>query len=495
MALRELGFDSASTTLLGARALAGGGRHREALETYALHEELLGGPPPPSVLLARGRSHLALGEAREALALAGELSDADETGVVVEAMTLQTRALRTLGRSGDARAVEDSLVARYSGSNAALGIVFSRAEALESRGNLTAAIQGFEEAIALAPSRNLAGEARMRIARIQLDRGRPEEALAVYRSYMADFPEGRRWDEVAFWAGHTLRDLDREEEAREVWSELRRRFSLSYYSVLAGFLMEEDYDPPVSSASASLPFPEALKAGLTELDRLLAAGLELGLDHEVRRLEELARSLEGDGPKGDVVLRLAQELNARGLTREGINLGWDVQREGRSLDRHLLATIYPFPYRDAVLAEARERGVDPFLMAGLIRQESAFWHRARSRADARGLMQVLPATGRELARRQGPRGFDADEHLYRPEINLHLGMAFFVDMRRRFGEDLSIILSAYNAGPTRARRWRQYPEAGDLVRFVERIPFTETRGYVKNVLLNREVYAWLYGEG
>ena len=139
-----------------------------------------------------------------------------------------------------------------------------------------------------------------------------------------------------------------------------------------------------------------------------------------------------------------------------------------------------------------EKELDPFLMAGLIRQESAFWHEARSRADARGLMQVLPSTGRELARVQGPQGFEPEEHLYRPEINLHLGMSFFSDLRRRFGADLSVLLSAYNAGPTRARRWQAYPELGDLARFVERIPFAETRGYVKNVLLNREIYAWLY---
>jgi soluble lytic murein transglycosylase len=246
-----------------------------------------------------------------------------------------------------------------------------------------------------------------------------------------------------------------------------------------------------------------LRDGLEGLDRLRAAGLVIGLDWEVERLRVLARELDadfGDEEEGvsasgnqDVLLRLALELNARGLTREGINLGWDIQGEGRPMDRHLLKAIYPFPYREIVLAEAREREADPFLMAGLIRQESAFWVEALSRADARGLMQVLPSTGASLARRDGPRGFDADEHLYRAEINIHLGTAFFVDMRRRFGEDLSIILSAYNAGPTRAQRWRQYPEAGDLPRFVERIPFTETRGYVKNVLRNREVYAWLYG--
>ena len=144
-------------------------------------------------------------------------------------------------------------------------------------------------------------------------------------------------------------------------------------------------------------------------------------------------------------------------------------------------------------AESADGGVDPLRMAGWIRQESAFWAEARSRADARGLMQVLPATGRELARSVGPEAFRPDDHLFMAEINIHLGVAFFSDMRRRFGDNLPLILSAYNAGPTRATRWRQFPEVADPLRFVERIPFTETRGYVKNVSLNWAIYTWLYG--
>jgi soluble lytic murein transglycosylase len=107
-------------------------------------------------------------------------------------------------------------------------------------------------------------------------------------------------------------------------------------------------------------------------------------------------------------------------------------------------------------------------------------------------MQVLPSTGRGLARAWGPSSFDPDEHLYQAEINIHLGMAFNQELTGRFG-DVHIVLCAYNAGPTRALRWRQFPEAGDVPRFVERIPFTETKGYVKAVLLNRQVYTWLYG--
>lgn len=227
-------------------------------------------------------------------------------------------------------------------------------------------------------------------------------------------------------------------------------------------------------------------------DRLLAADLNRGAAWEANALAARIRGEADITRRQGGLLRLAHELNQRGFTREGINLGWEVRREGRPWDRDLLTSIYPFPYQEIVRAESRERRVDPYLMAGLIRQESAFWVEARSRADARGLMQVLPVTGRELARASGPPGFSADDHLYEAEINIHLGVAFFADMRRRFGEGVEIILSAYNAGPSRAQRWRQFPEVRDLPRFVERIPFSETRGYVKNVMANRAIYSWLY---
>ncbi len=107
-------------------------------------------------------------------------------------------------------------------------------------------------------------------------------------------------------------------------------------------------------------------------------------------------------------------------------------------------------------------------------------------------MQVMPPTGRELAQTHGPKGF-REVSLATPEVNLHLGAAFFVDMRRRYG-DLPLVLSAYNAGPTRATRWKRYPEAADPLRFTERIPFEETRGYVKNVRRNIALYRALYAQ-
>jgi len=414
--------------------------------------------------------------------------------VATPALVLQIQVLRRLGRGGEARAVEDDLVARFPERPEAVEVLFLRADGLQDRGDLEGAIRGYQETVELAPSQNLAGQARMQLGQIFLGLGREDEALGIYESYLSNFPQGRRWDEAAFWEGRLLLSLDRDEEGRELLGRLRDNFPLSYYSVRARELLGEEYDPPIPASADSLPFPALLQAGLGTFDQLLGAGLSRGAVWEANAIAAQLRSERDPVVRQGTLLRLAKELNSRGFTREGINLGWEIRRENRPWDRDLLAAVYPFPYREIVLSEADERELDPYLMAGLIRQESAFWVEARSRADARGLMQVLPATGRELARASGPVGFEPDSHLYEAEINIHLGMAFFSDMRRRFGEDLPIILSAYNAGPTRALRWREFPEVDDMARFVERIPFTETRVYVKNVLVNREIYAWLYGQ-
>ncbi len=219
---------------------------------------------------------------------------------------------------------------------------------------------------------------------------------------------------------------------------------------------------------------------------LEGARLAEGADAHVEALKAVA----WESP--DVLLKLALELNDRGRTMDGINLGWELRRRGQEWDLRLLRAVYPFPFRELVTSFAEERQLDPYLLAGIIRQESAFVPEIVSHAGAIGLMQVIPATGRQLARAIGPRSFDA-EALKTPEVNVHLGTRFLSDLLRRYDHDLPLVLSAYNAGPGRADRWKGFPEVRDPQRFTERIPFAETRGYVKNVTRNRAVYGWLYG--
>jgi soluble lytic murein transglycosylase len=274
--------------------------------------------------------------------------------------------------------------------------------------------------------------------------------------------------------------------AEEHIREIMTRDPVSYYAVMGSDLLGVSYTINVSTADATT-LPSWLATGLSDIDLFAEAGLEQAVTAEVNRLIEVARASKGD------MLGLAEGLIARGRTIDGINLGWELRDGGHEWDSRLIRVTFPLPYFELIRREAVEWGVDPIILAAIIRQESAFKTDIVSRAGAIGLMQVMPPTGAQLARVHGPSGF-RDAHLASPEVSLHLGAAYFVEMSARYDGVLPLILSAYNAGPTRATRWQRYPEVSDLLRFTERIPFVETRGYVKNVRRNLGIYRVLYGQ-
>jgi soluble lytic murein transglycosylase len=153
--------------------------------------------------------------------------------------------------------------------------------------------------------------------------------------------------------------------------------------------------------------------------------------------------------------------------------------------------LFPFPYRDDVVRAAHEKNLDPYLLAGLIRQESEFDPEARSRADALGLTQVRPVTGRLFARKLGIKRFSS-RLLFQPAANLKIGVSIFSSMLDQNGGKLEQTLAAYNAGPLRAAEWMAWNTYREPAEFVESIPFTETRDYVQAVLRNADVYRRLY---
>ena len=158
---------------------------------------------------------------------------------------------------------------------------------------------------------------------------------------------------------------------------------------------------------------------------------------------------------------------------------------------HLYRALYPIAYEHALVREIERHRLDAALVAALIRQESSFDPRATSRVGARGLMQIMPAVGKQLASAQRYHTWDA-ALLYQPDVSLELGTIHLAGMLKTF-PDVTHALAAYNAGSSRARRWLERAGADDPEVYVERIPFTETRDYVRVILRNRELYKSLYG--
>jgi soluble lytic murein transglycosylase len=153
--------------------------------------------------------------------------------------------------------------------------------------------------------------------------------------------------------------------------------------------------------------------------------------------------------------------------------------------------LFPMPWKAEIQADAKLRGLDPFLMAGQIRQESEFNPQAVSGAQAYGLMQVRPGTAREVARKAGVPRFTT-RLLTQPAANLKIGSYVLRSMLDAHGGRAEETLAAYNAGPARAAEWRTWGTFREPAEFIETIPFTETRDYVQAVLRNAEMYRKLY---
>lgn len=489
-ALVDLGELEYEAALTYARILDRAGDGRRALVAYDRAHALARGSEHTVPLASRVERARIMGTVparqEEALEEFRAVREAvEDPRVGARNLELWAQLRRRQGMNAQVNTLRRWLLESYPESSEAAEVVWLQGNSAESRGATDQALERYAFVAEHARTHTRAGQARMRSGQIHLRRGDLGAAATVFEAYLADFPDGRRWQEAAYWAGRTRLDLGDTAAGRAHLEHVLTQ-PIEYYAVMAADLLGVDFELNLPVGGASIE-PGWLTEGLARYDELVAAGLARGAAEEIDRLRERA-----DGTRGPR-LRLAEALIERGRTIDGINLGWALLRDEGSWDRQILHVTYPFPYRELVRREAAEWGIDPFMMAAIIRQESAFDAQIVSHAGAIGLMQVMPPTGAQLARAHGPDGFSSAS-LTRPEVNLHLGAAFFVDMSRRYDNELPLVLSAYNAGPTRATRWRQYPEASDPLRFTERIPFTETRGYVKSVRRNLGLYRALYSD-
>jgi soluble lytic murein transglycosylase len=404
-----------------------------------------------------------------------------------QAMLLTGRAESRLGRSARARETFLALATRHPRSDEGAEGLFLVADASHDAGSAAAARAVYERLVRDFPGTDRAGLSLMRLAGMSFSRRDYTGAARSWEAYRAAFPSGERWLESTYWAGRAYEAAGDRDRAVERFRAVRLREPLSYYAVRASERMREPFWPaPMDTAPAENP---AARARVEEWAHGVDLLREAGLYDEAESEAELRIARAGNDPT--LLYPLAETLNERGYTVRGIHIGYDLQRASPRSNPRLLRIVYPFPYRAMVEAEAREKKLDPFLVAALIRQESSFKARIASGVGARGLMQLMPETGRALAPQVGIRDWDV-ELLYQPEINAHLGTLFLADQMRAFRGSLPSVFAAYNAGPNRVERWASFPEHADEELFTERIPYRETRDYVKILTRNAAIYRGLY---
>ena len=428
-------------------------------------------------------------KAERTLSALVEDSTASEA-VAARALYFVGRSAYRQGRKTEGRSTLESVADRFSTARAARDALYLLADLDHDAGRLSDARAYYQGVLDLAPESSTATLAGIRLGAMQYLEGEYGEAAKVFDGRVSDAGQPAARQQAAYWAGLSYEALGQSEAALARFQEAYEFDPLSYYgaqsaSRVGGALLSEDLQ-----AGPDTPGAEAMRDELANAVVRLRVHLKVptpgSFAFELQRLDDHFAERPG-GRYG-----LAEALIEGGLPVQGILLGRELQREGGGWNVRLLRIVYPFPHRDVILREAEFRNVNPYFAAGLIRQESMFDEDIESRAGAIGIMQVMPATGRELARGVGIERYSTTR-LTEAEVNVRLGMTFLSEMLRRYDGEVLDALVAYNAGPTRIRRWRGLPEYRDADVFVERIPFRETRQYVKVVQRNAMIYESLYG--
>ncbi|MCB1890037.1 MAG: lytic transglycosylase domain-containing protein [Rhodocyclaceae bacterium] len=290
-------------------------------------------------------------------------------------------------------------------------------------------------------------------------------------------PDHLRADEAwVYWLGRALREAG--DEAGAVYQFARIADGVDFYGLLAAEALGRPFVPPRSDPSLRQQARRAVAAE-AGLQRALAL---FRLDMRTEGIREWNWALRD---KDDAFLVAAAAVAAEaGIYDRAIN---SAEKADTAVDMELR---YLTPYRELIEPEARAQGLDLSWVYGLMRQESRFVPAARSSAGAQGLMQVMPATGRWVARKIGVRGFSVS-WLREPENNVKIGTSYMRLILDGLDSHPVLASAGYNAGPGRARRWRDdRPLEGAI--YAETIPFDETRGYVKKVMANAVVYGAMF---
>jgi soluble lytic murein transglycosylase len=489
--------------------LLDGGRFREARKEFDDLVPQLGGAERDSARLRVAVADFDLRENRQALT-ALQSMQMSSPDLDAERLYWVVQCQRRLDDPVEIRNVLDALAGKYPHSP-------WRLQSLVAAGNYYAADNKpedfeplFRACYELFPNDALAAYCHWRVAFSRYMR-RDTAADGWLRDHLRRYPKSDKASAALYFLGRSAESANDTGAARAWYDAIQKFFPNSYYSTLSSGRLAS---APVSRAAPSAGVVEFLNGvsfppkvhpadftASADMRRRMKRAQTLtsaGLDREAE-IELLFGARSGDQPQV-YALELAKSAERREAPGQAIRYikahapGY-LLYPMKDVPAEFWKLAFPLPYRDTLLRYSRANGLDPYLVAALIRQESEFDTNAISRANAYGLTQVLPSTGRELARRVlGRRRFSASA-LFQPEINIELGTAYLRSLLAGLDNRWEPALAAYNAGRTRAALWLHWENYREPAEYVEMIPLAETRTYVQLVVRNAAIYRSLYDLG
>jgi soluble lytic murein transglycosylase len=533
LARRAMGDDAKARADFKLIAIKHPGHPHAAIALRAL--EVDGGIPwTDEEQLARAQGRLGAGDASGCLAA---LSGLGADGLSQRGAMLKGQALVAKGREAEGF---EALERAATGKSPALSVeaLMTIGRRLMRQGDHAGASRVFNRIDATFGGASGADEAAYLAAWLAMSAGDDAAASAAFEAFEARHPGSRKRDEARWFRGFTLIRHGAFGEGRAVLRGLAVDFPRStlvpqarYWASRAAQLLAPAGRPDAGAADAGTTVdfageyrelaetsPGSIYARLA-LERLIDLGSE---GPEPFRITPAARAVALP-PR----LALAAELSRAGLlpdsqeeieaavgtvksSEEALDFGHALQALGDFGAAHALAArylwgavftrrepqavalMYPRAWRGTVEQWAATHGVDPSFAWAIMRRESAFRPDVTSSADARGLMQLIPPTARQIAIELQEPPLDADE-LYSPDASVRLGTWYLSQLFRRLSHP-GLVAAAYNGGPGPVTRWIARRGAVPFDQWIEEIPFKETRGYVKQVIADYYIYQSLYGD-
>jgi soluble lytic murein transglycosylase len=353
------------------------------------------------------------------------------------------------------------------------------------------------------PTGHYAERAAWKIGWWAYKNARYPETISAFESAAAHFPRSDYRPPFLYWAGRAHEALNDRATADARYTLVATDYLNSYYGRLAvARLSDHGGRAPqrrlvVDSPGGPRDDGGAPPASVPQNDAVVRSLLALDLYDQA--LDELKYAQKAWGDSSVIQATVGWIHNRRGDLRAGINAMKRAYPQylaagGEQIPSELLKVLFPVNYWPLIKRYSAERQLDPYMIAALIAQESTFTPDVKSSANAYGLMQLLPSTGRQYARSlQISRRFSIGM-LTTAETNIKMGTAYFADLVRQFG-GVHYALATYNAGPNRVARWISERPGIDRDEFIDDIPFPETQNYVKRIIGTAEDYRRVYGPG
>jgi len=321
-------------------------------------------------------------------------------------------------------------------------------------------------------------------------------------NFLLKYPASANAVDALYWLGRNAERSENAPRARSFYSKAVERFPQTYFANAAAARLAKlgpgeenlpEFLEKIPPAPSLRPFDEPIPVAAE--DRWARAQALRSIAFDGSAEQELKNAyFATSSPR--FLLEAAQAAFDQGHFGAGMAYARIVvpsvdSRKFTEVPLDAWKALFPLPYEAALRREAAKNDFDPMFAAGLIRQESTFQADAVSKKDAIGLMQVLPKTGKLLAKQIKVRY--AKNKLFEPDFNIELGMVYIANLVRETGAP-EYAAAAYNAGEDRIAAWKAERNYEEIPEVVESIPFTETREYVQIVLRNTQVYRMIYGQ-